>query len=175
MLKPKQAGLPPAGARGAAPTNVVNLMEAEKPSAARGKTAERKEPEGVRAAGRPRGRGAMGPTPNARQKALHSCNSREKMAQAPPFTGRSWTQVIVSGQIRSGAQMKQRSYSPGCADAIRGANRLSAPAQPVLDRNCVSLARRCDGTPKKRSASRSSWRSAQELSTCTIRRWGCPV
>src|ERR1700730_14634678 len=56
MLKPKQAGLPPAGARGAAPTNVVNLMEAEKPSAGRaklpkgrnGKESERRPAKGAR-------------------------------------------------------------------------------------------------------------------------------
>jgi hypothetical protein len=94
--------------------------------------------------GRPRGRGAMGPTPNARQKALHSCNSREKMAQAPPFTGRSWTQVIVSGQIRSGAQMKQRSYSPGCADAIRALTAYQPPRNQFL----IALrALRVFGTP----------------------------
>ncbi len=52
MLKRKQAGLPPAEQpEAAAPTNVVNLMdalrrsvEAEKPAAARGKAAERKKP-----------------------------------------------------------------------------------------------------------------------------------
>jgi DNA end-binding protein Ku len=52
MLKRKQAGLPPAQQpEAAAPTNVVNLMDAlrrsvevEKPTAARGKAAERKKP-----------------------------------------------------------------------------------------------------------------------------------
>jgi DNA end-binding protein Ku len=52
MLKRKQAGLPPAEQpETAAPTNVVNLMDAlrrsvegEKPAAARGKAAERKKP-----------------------------------------------------------------------------------------------------------------------------------
>ncbi len=52
MLKRKQAGLPPAEQREAAPpTNVVNLVdalrrsiEAEKPAAAGGKPADRKKP-----------------------------------------------------------------------------------------------------------------------------------
>jgi DNA end-binding protein Ku len=52
MLKRKQAGLPPEQQpEAAAPTNVINLMdalrrsvEAERPSAARGKAAERKKP-----------------------------------------------------------------------------------------------------------------------------------
>ncbi len=52
MLKRKQAGLPPAEqAEAAPPTNVVNLMDAlrrsvkaEKPTAARGKAADRKKP-----------------------------------------------------------------------------------------------------------------------------------
>jgi len=52
MLKRKQAGLPPAEQpEAAAPTNVVNLMDAlrrsvegEKPTAARGKAADRKKP-----------------------------------------------------------------------------------------------------------------------------------
>jgi len=52
MLKCKQAGLPPAEQpEAAAPTNVVNLMDAlrrsvegEKPTAARGKAADRKKP-----------------------------------------------------------------------------------------------------------------------------------